>query len=46
MKLVVEAIVMTIATKGFVVIGKILYRNKMFCCNRKNLILQQNVLLQ
>ena len=40
MKLVVEAIIMTIATKWFVAIGKILYRNKIFCCNRKNLISQ------
>ena len=46
MKLVVEAIVMNITTKRFVAIGKIWYYNKTLCCNRKNMILQQDVLLQ
>ena len=46
MKLAVEAIVMNITTRHFVAIGKIWYYNKTLCCNRKNMILQQDALLQ
>ena len=35
-----------ITTRHFVVIGKIWYYNNTLYCNRKNIILQQDVLLQ
>ena len=46
MKLVVEAIVMNITKRCFVAIGKIWYYNKTLCYNRKDMILQQDALLQ
>ena len=46
MNLEVEVIVMNITARRFVAIGKIWYYNNTLCCNRKNIILQQDVLLQ